>query len=231
MASAIKTKRPAVAAQTGSLNLACREHGIPLEVRQRLDRIVEQLKLYETEIRQAAQKKPPLTRQRTLFKIEELLQQVITRVKALPFGDQQALADHFFEMHKQPKQKLLEAMKRAVEPSIIDHPLEALCNSARVTGKRIDVKEGAPSELDQHVLFLQAIFGILGTLEKKKLNGKAFQSVCDAVYMAAGVALPDRAMRKFCSPVFQTILAESRSTSMSRREVRAQSVQNQKKSL
>ncbi|WP_439113732.1 hypothetical protein [Hydrogenophaga sp.] len=145
----------------------------------------------------------PTRRAKALARIEAMAKKLAEEIEGLPFGDRLALDGAYFEPDRPA---ILDAVEAGAEPEQFDlggFVLPRLQQAAAHVQKGIIGvgKAGAPPMTERQADFIRCIAQSLKPAGVAPSNSGRFRDLCDAVFLAGGMTLPDRALRLFMKEI------------------------------
>ena len=152
----------------------------------------------------------PTKRAKALARIADMTDELRKEVERLPLLDRMALDDVYFA---QFKPGIIEAIDAGAEPTQFDlggFALPRLQHAADLVRRRIvNVgKAGAPPMTERQADFIRCIAQCVKPANIVPTNNGIFRDLCEAVFLAGGMSLPDRAIRYFMQKVRPRLKAE-----------------------
>ena len=179
------------------LDSVCRRCAIPQDVRAKLDEVVGYLKTFKSELLPTSK---TATQRAAAFKlVEKRAVELSDAITALEFLDRSALDNEYFVVDEPDFEAAHSLASSSHVFDIAGLHLPALAKAAKAVRGRIDGagKSGAPKSAERHADFIRCIAQALRPTGIPLTYSGDFSEICGAVYLAAGVVPPDRAVRFF----------------------------------
>lgn len=186
-----------------ALNRLCTEHEIAIDVQRDLFTQVEYLEVLKTDILTAL---PTTTKRAKAFhRIEFLATTLATEIKALSFMDRMNLDnEYFFEDSLAGDANVFTLISDGAEHlDLGESTIPGIVAASRRVRERLDAvgKPGAKQTKDIHADFIRCIAQVMMKADVKPSATGLFFEFCAAIYLAAGLTLPERAMKHFLGTI------------------------------
>ena len=203
------------------LHYVCKRLGIPFQVEERLQRVVNDLYVFQEVTFPASNK---TQRVEELRQVANLAFQLTQAIKGLTFEDRRALENEYFTrpgdppgceivtdgvmLPRDPRYLPVEPRYFALPSKVIPDIENAAKNvCAKIEGAG---KAGRPKVIDRYADFIKHIAMTLKPTNIAIGRGNTFKDVCCAVFSDAGLTLSDKAMEYFNINILLKLRAEGR---------------------
>lgn len=143
----------------------------------------------------------PTQRAKALGRVGSMAKKLAEEIEGLPFFDRSALDDVYFGVPA-----MLEAVEAGADPDQFDlggFVLPRLQQAAAHVQKNIagTGKAGAPAMTERQADFIRCIAQSVKPAGITPSTSGKFRDLCEAVFLAGGMTLPERALRRFMKTI------------------------------
>lgn len=198
----------AMAVEKNRLHGLCEKYAIDSYIEKRLNHQVEYLVIFKKDI--LPNTKTETQREKALREIETYAGKLKDAIKALSFEDRMSLDDEFFDVNTPGFFKLFDTLEEAQAFDLAGSLLPRLERAAITIKERIDNvgKSGAPKITHRQADFIRCIAQVLKPANIEPSHSGKFLEICEAIFEAAGLTFPDRALRYFMKDIRPKLKAE-----------------------
>ncbi len=187
----------AMANKRKRLSDLCKKYDVPSTVENALNYQVENLATFKNVI--LPNTKTQTQRAHNFLKIESYIDKLKAEIEALTWEDRNSLDDEFFGVSKPGFFESLDPVNDCQEFDIAGSVLPRLKRASMASRDRLQnvSKSGRADMTVRQADFIRCIAQALMRANIAPSYSGKFYEICNAIYEAAGLTLPDRAIRYF----------------------------------